>query len=94
MHLNINLAKLYLMLDFVDIHFNVPKLNMWNLILHVFTYLDIFCLFGILYMILIFVFILLYQYAFLYGNTIKELTFVEKKPLSFIVFYFNCDIRK
>jgi len=47
MHLHINLAKLYLMLDDIEIYFKVPQLNMWNLILHVFAYLEVFCLFGI-----------------------------------------------
>jgi len=37
---------------------------------------------------LIFLFILLYQYAFFYGNTMKVSTF-DKKTRSFITFHYN-----
>jgi hypothetical protein len=47
MHLHINLAKLYLMLDNIEINFKVPWLNKRNLIFHVLAYLTCFCVFGI-----------------------------------------------
>jgi len=47
MHLHINFAKLYLVLDDTEIQFKVPWLSMLSFILHIFTYLEVICLFGI-----------------------------------------------
>jgi len=102
MDLHINLAKLYLTLDDIEIHFKMPRLNMWSFILHIsrfFCLFGIFCIFmwisilsGILYAILIFLVILLCQYAFYYGNTMKELTLDEKKRDRFNFFHYNINI--
>jgi hypothetical protein len=47
MYLHINHAKLYLMVDDIEIHIKLPQSNVWNLFLH------ISILSGILYNILL-----------------------------------------
>lgn len=42
MYWHINLSKLYLMLDDLEIYFKVLRLNMRSLILYVFKYLEVF----------------------------------------------------